>query len=173
LKAATQYVHNSAPHAHSPRQWGVGNWKAILKDPKLMFDSRSPIDLKDRCVASPFPVPCSHPSSFRTYFPNVYKEHYPNAKTHLSSKIRSTLPDGRSIFEKTCSKKCRPFTEDEDHALKAGYEKHGTIWATIVKDTVFQEQNRCSTDLCDHFHNTFPELYQAVGYKLRNAPKKK
>ncbi|KAG1750478.1 uncharacterized protein EDB91DRAFT_1217164 [Suillus paluster] len=138
--------------------WGVGNWKAILKDPKLKFDNRSPVDLKDR---------------FRTYFPDAYKEHYPNAKTHLSSKIRSTLPDGRSIFEKTRSKKRRPFTEDEDRALKAGYEKHGTVWATIVKDPVFQEQNRRSTDLRDRFRNAFPELYQAAGYKPRNAPKKR
>ena len=113
------------------------------------------------------------PPSFRTYFPDAYKEHYPNAKTHLSSKIRSTLPDGRSIFEKTRSKKRRPFTEDEDRALKAGYEKHGTVWATIVKDPVFQEQNRRSTDLRDRFRNAFPELYQAAGYKPRNAPKKK
>jgi hypothetical protein len=28
----------------------VGNWKAILKDPDLKFDSRSPVDLKDRFV---------------------------------------------------------------------------------------------------------------------------
>ncbi|KIJ18342.1 hypothetical protein PAXINDRAFT_110836 [Paxillus involutus ATCC 200175] len=138
--------------------WGVGNWKAILKDPKLKFDNRSPVDLKDR---------------FRTYFPDAYKEHYPNAKTHLSSKVRSTLPDGRSIFEKTRSKKRRPFTEEEDRALKAGYEKHGTVWATIVKDPIFQEQNRRSTDLRDRFRNAFPELYQAAGYKPRNAPKKK
>ncbi|OJA17060.1 WSC protein [Rhizopogon vesiculosus] len=138
--------------------WGVGNWKAILKDPKLKFDNRSPVDLKDR---------------FRTYFPDAYKEHYPNAKTHLSSKVRSTLPDGRSIFEKTRSKKRRPFTEEEDRALKAGYEKHGTVWATIVKDPVFQEQNRRSTDLRDRFRNAFPELYQAAGYKPRNAPKKR
>lgn len=118
----------------------------------------------------------SRPSSsarFRTYFPDAYKEHYPNAKTHLSSKVRSTLPDGRSIFEKTRSKKRRPFTEEEDRALKAGYEKHGTVWATIVKDPIFQEQNRRSTDLRDRFRNAFPELYQAAGYKPRNAPKKK
>lgn len=159
----------------TPRQWGVGNWKAILKDPKLRFDNRSPVDLKDRCVADPAPAPPpSSPSPrFRTYFPDAYKEHYPNAKTHLSSKIRSTLPDGRSLFEKTRSKKRRPFTEEEDRALKAGYEKHGTVWATIVKDPVFQEQNRRSTDLRDRFRNAFPELYQAAGYKPRNAPKKK
>ncbi|KAI0060075.1 hypothetical protein BV25DRAFT_1828164 [Artomyces pyxidatus] len=133
---------------------GVGNWKAILNDTTLQFDHRSPVDLKDR---------------FRTYFPDAYKQHYPNAKTHLSSKVRSALPDGTSIFEKTRSKKRRPFTEEEDRALKAGYDKHGTVWATIVKDPVFQEQNRRSTDLRDRFRNAFPLLYQAAGYKPRNT----
>ena len=56
--------------------------------------------------------------------------------------------------------------------MKAGYQKHGTLWATIVKDPVFQEQNRRSTDLRDRFRNAFPELYQAAGYKPRNASKK-
>ncbi|KAF5353468.1 hypothetical protein D9756_007939 [Leucocoprinus leucothites] len=137
---------------------GVGNWKTILSDPTLKFDNRSPVDLKDR---------------FRTYFPDAYKKHYPNARTHLSSKIRSTLPDGSSLFEKTRSKRRRPFTEEEDRALKAGYEKHGTVWATIVKDPIFQEQNRRSTDLRDRFRNAFPELYQAAGYKPRNNLSKK
>ncbi|KAJ3575193.1 hypothetical protein NP233_g1266 [Leucocoprinus birnbaumii] len=130
----------------------------ILSDPTLKFDNRSPVDLKDR---------------FRTYFPDAYKKHYPNARTHLSSKIRSTLPDGSSLFEKTRSKRRRPFTEEEDRALKAGYEKHGTVWATIVKDPIFQEQNRRSTDLRDRFRNAFPELYQAAGYKPRNNTSKK
>jgi hypothetical protein len=107
--------------------------------------------------------------SFRTYFPDAYKQHYPNARTHLSSKVRSTLPDGTSLFEKTRSKRRRPFTEEEDRALKAGYEKHGTVWATIVKDPVFRDQARRSTDLRDRFRNAFPELYQAAGYKPRNA----
>ncbi|KAL0569872.1 hypothetical protein V5O48_012091 [Marasmius crinis-equi] len=137
---------------------GVGNWKTILGDPEFKFDNRSPVDLKDR---------------FRTYFPDAYKQHYPNARTHLSSKIRSTLPDGSSLFEKTRSKKRRPFTEEEDRALKAGYEKHGTVWAAIVKDPIFQEQNRRSTDLRDRFRNAYPDLYQAAGYKPRNAAKKK
>ncbi|THG95737.1 hypothetical protein EW026_g5963 [Hermanssonia centrifuga] len=30
------------------QKWGVGNWKAILNDPELKFDNRSPVDLKDR-----------------------------------------------------------------------------------------------------------------------------
>ncbi|KAI0632769.1 hypothetical protein C8Q77DRAFT_1158233 [Trametes polyzona] len=139
-------------------KWGVGNWKSILNDPEFKFDGRSPVDLKDR---------------FRTYYPDAYRQHYPNAKTHLSTKVRSALPDGTSIFEKTRSKKRRPFTEEEDRALKAGYDKHGTVWATIVKDPVFQAQNRRSTDLRDRFRNAFPDLYQAAGYKPRNTTKKK
>ncbi|KAF8963299.1 hypothetical protein BDZ97DRAFT_1758781 [Flammula alnicola] len=137
---------------------GVGNWKTILQDPDLKFLDRSAVDLKDR---------------FRTYFPDAYKRHYPNARTHLSSKIRSTFADGTSLFEKTRSKRRRPFTEAEDRALKAGYEKHGTTWATIVKDPIFQEQSRRSTDLRDRFRNAFPDLYQAAGYKPRTAAKKK
>ncbi|CAL1697612.1 unnamed protein product [Somion occarium] len=140
-------------------KWGVGNWKAILNDPELTFDNRSPVDLKDR---------------FRTYFPDAYRLHYPNAKTHLSSKIRSALPDGSSIFEKTRSKKRRPFTEEEDRALKEGYDKHGTVWATIVKENpIFLEQGRRSTDLRDRFRNAFPELYLAAGYKPRTSVAKK
>ncbi|KAF8200213.1 hypothetical protein BJ912DRAFT_948302, partial [Pholiota molesta] len=137
---------------------GVGNWKTILLDPELKFHDRSPVDLKDR---------------FRTYFPDAYKKHYPNARTHLSSKVRSTLSDGTSLFEKTRSKRRRPFTEAEDRALKDGYEKHGTTWATIVKNPIFQEQARRSTDLRDRFRNAFPDLYQAAGYKPRTAAKKK
>ncbi|KAF9484781.1 hypothetical protein BDN70DRAFT_872027 [Pholiota conissans] len=137
---------------------GVGNWKTILQDPTLKFHDRSAVDLKDR---------------FRTYFPDAYKKHYPNARTHLSSRVRSTLSDGTPLFEKTRSKKRRPFTDAEDRALKAGYEKHGTTWATIVKDPIFQEQSRRSTDLRDRFRNAFPDLYQAAGYKPRTAAKKK
>ena len=110
---------------------------------------------------------------FRTYFPDAYKQHYPNAKTHLSSRIRASLPDGKSLFEKTRSKKRRPFTEEEDRALRAGYEKHGTLWAQIVKDPIFQEQKRRSTDLRDRFRNAFPDLYEAAGYKPRPMSKKK
>lgn len=57
--------------------------------------------------------------------------------------------------------------------MKAGYDKHGTVWATIVKDPIFQEQNRRSTDLRDRFRNAFPDLYQAAGYKPRTSAKKK
>ena len=46
------------------------------------------------------------------------------------------------------------------------------MWATIVKDPIFQAQNRRSTDLRDRFRNAFPDLYQAAGYKPRNTAKK-
>ena len=57
--------------------------------------------------------------------------------------------------------------------MRAGYEKHGTLWAQIVKDPVFQEQKRRSTDLRDRFRNAFPDLYEAAGYKPRPVSKKK
>lgn len=137
---------------------GVGNWKAILSDPKLTFESgRTPVDLKDR---------------FRTYFPDAYRQHYPNAKTHLSDKIRSALPNGGSLFEKTRTKRRRPFSSEEDDALRRGYEKHGTLWAQIAQDPVFQSQQRRSTDLRDRFRNAFPDLYEAAGYKPRTPSKK-
>lgn len=57
---------------------GVGNWKTILSDPNLSFANRSPVDLKDR---------------FRTYFPEAYRTHYPNARTHLPPSLaRATSP---------------------------------------------------------------------------------
>lgn len=137
---------------------GVGNWKAILGDPKFAFDAgRTAVDLKDR---------------FRTYFPDAYRQHYPNAKTHLSDKIRSTLPNGGSIFEKTRTKRRRPFSQEEDDALRRGYEKHGTLWAQIAQDPIFQAQQRRSTDLRDRFRNAFPDLYEAAGYKPRTPSKK-
>ncbi|KAJ7028116.1 hypothetical protein C8F04DRAFT_1291829 [Mycena alexandri] len=61
---------------------GVGNWKAILSDPALTFAGRSPVDLKDR---------------FRTYFPEAYRTHYPNARTHLPPSLaRAASPTSTS-----------------------------------------------------------------------------
>ena len=43
----------------------------------------------------------------------------------------------------------------------------------IVKDPIFKEQGRRSTDLRDRFRNAWPELYARAGYKPRaNAAKK-
>src|ERR1700761_7458654 len=125
----------------------------MVEDAELKFDNRSPVDLKDR---------------FRTYFNDSYRQLYPNAKTHLSSyTARGVNADGSSLFDKMRSRKRKPFTPEEDTALRQGYEKHGTSWATIVKDPVFQIQNRRSTDLRDRFRNAFPDLYLSAGYKPR------
>ncbi|KAN0124130.1 hypothetical protein V8E53_015865 [Lactarius tabidus] len=100
------------------------NRKAILNDASLHFDNRSPVDLKDRLRTG-------------TYFRDAYKQHYPNAKTILSFKIRSTLlEDARS------QNRCL-FTEEEDRVLKAGYDK--TVWTTILSAAA-----RAATD--EHLH---------------------
>ncbi|PWN42894.1 hypothetical protein IE81DRAFT_323032 [Ceraceosorus guamensis] len=138
---------------------GVGNWKAILSDPKFSgrFAGRSAGDLKDR---------------FRTYFPDAYHDMYPNAKTHTSKAVRSKAADGTSIFEKGKTKERRPFSAAEDEVLKRGYAQHGSHWATIARDAVF-EGRRKSTDLRDRFRNAFPELYEQAGYKPRSKSGKK
>ncbi|KAJ7782150.1 hypothetical protein B0H14DRAFT_3585433 [Mycena olivaceomarginata] len=66
----------------TPRaQHGVGNWKAILSDPTLEFQGRSPVDLKDR---------------FRTYFPEAYRTHYPNARTQLPPSLAAAAASSSS-----------------------------------------------------------------------------
>lgn len=175
-----------------PLQHGVGNWKAILDDPALTFaEDRTPVDLKDRYASSidthyiVFP-PLSRSFRlcyrFRTYFPQSYRQLYPNAKTHLSTgRARAELPDTYDLFEKNRSKKRRPFTPEEDAALREGFEKvrrsqstftrylldpqHGTVWALIAKNPVLA--SRRSTDLRDRFRNAFPDLYEQAGYKPR------
>lgn len=140
-------------------KYGVGNWKAILNDEELSgrFKGRIPGDLKDR---------------FRTYFPDAYHDLYPNAKTHTSQAVRSKAPDGSSIFEKGKTKERRPFTPAEDDVLKRGYQQHGSHWAVIAREPVF-EGRRKSTDLRDRFRNAFPELYQLAGYKARTRSTRK
>jgi hypothetical protein len=105
----------------------------MLDDNELIFDSdRTPVDLKDRYGPSSRSRPAllTWPSfyRFRTYFPEAYRHLYPNAKTHLSSANsnrakRTELPDSLTIFEKSRSKKRRPFTKEEDEALREGFEK--------------------------------------------------
>ncbi|KAF8332025.1 uncharacterized protein EI90DRAFT_3154400 [Cantharellus anzutake] len=133
---------------------GVGNWKLILEDPGFEFQDRSPVDLKDR---------------FRVSFPEAYKKYYPNAKTHLSNKT-SALALEEPVFERARQNKRRPFSPEEDEALRRGYEEHGTVWSAIAKDPILS--SRKSTDLRDRFRNAFPELYAQAGYKPRRKSKK-
>ncbi|KAJ6457618.1 hypothetical protein C8R45DRAFT_563505 [Mycena sanguinolenta] len=179
---------------------GVGNWKAILSDPSLSFQNRSPVDLKDR---------------FRTYFPEAYRTHYPNARTHLPASLaraaspsshpiasssssslspshattpnaapsslpskpnRSTHADGTPLFPlpSPAHPKRRPFSAEEDSALLAGFRKHGAAWAAIAKDApVFGLTGRRSMDLRDRFRNAWPGEYERAGYKARPKAGKK
>ncbi|KAJ7749646.1 hypothetical protein B0H16DRAFT_1420173, partial [Mycena metata] len=131
---------------------GVGNWKAILSDPALTFAGRSPVDLKDR---------------FRTYFPEAYRTHYPNARTHLPPSLAraatstSTSPDSLAPSSSSATTTSRrPFTPEEDSALLAGFRKHGAAWAAIAKEApVFGVTGRRSMDLRDRFRNAWPGEY--------------
>ncbi|CAN6612269.1 hypothetical protein TRVA0_005S00760 [Trichomonascus vanleenenianus] len=169
---------------------GVGNWKKILTDPNLKFNSRTAVDLKDR---------------FRTSFPEEYARLYPNARTHKQKRKRSssgelvvdsigstTTPGGQIVpahpdsldpatatlssdsilsadtgLVKINRKERRSFTADEDEALLKGFEKYGPAWSRIQRDTDFGLMDRRSTDLRDRFRNAFPDKYIAAGYKGR------
>ena len=94
---------------------------------------------------------------------------HPDTKTLPSSQTCTDLSDGRPLSEEIRSEKRRPFTEEEDRALRAGYGGRGTIWAQIVKDSIIQEQRRQSVDLRDLL-NTFPGLYEGAQYDSRPVP---
>ena len=94
---------------------------------------------------------------------------HPDTKTLPSSQTCADLPDGGALSEEIRSEKRRPFTEEEDRALRAGYGGRGTIWAQIVKDSIIQEQRRQSVDLRDLL-NTFPGLYEGAQYDSRPVP---
>ncbi|KAG0151633.1 hypothetical protein CROQUDRAFT_86673 [Cronartium quercuum f. sp. fusiforme G11] len=130
--------------------FAIGQWKAI-RDSDPLLASRSPGDLKDR---------------FRTYFPDAYRKHYPNAKTHISTRVRSVDSEGKPLFgEGAVRRERKQFSLEEDEALKKGYAKYGTAWSSIQRDPILSA--RKATDLRDRFRNAFPDLYAAAGYKSR------
>jgi hypothetical protein len=60
----------------------------------------------------------------RTYFPDAYRKHYPNAKTHISSRVRSVDSNGNPLFgENAVRRERKQFSPEEDAALKRGYVK--------------------------------------------------
>ncbi len=97
---------------------------------------------------------------------------YPNAKTHLSKAVRGRDSEGKSIFEKGKTKERRPFTPEEDAALRAGYQQYGSHWALIAKNPIFNGQRR-AIDLRDRFRNAFPEDYERAGFKPRPSKARK
>lgn len=134
----------------------------MVEDPELKFDGRTAMDLKDK---------------FRTHFNDSYRQLYPNARTHIAApsapKPVAKVESNAHLFDKSRSRKRRPFTAEEDEALKEGYQNHGPSWATICCHPVFKLQNRRSTDLRDRFRNAFPELYTRAGYTPRVTPRPK
>lgn len=131
--------------------FAIGQWKAI-RDSEPLLSKRSPGDLKDR---------------FRTYFPDAYRQHYPNAKTHISSRVRSVDSNGNPLFgESAIRRERKQFSVEEDAALKRGYLQFGTAWSSIQRDPILA--SRKATDLRDRFRNAFPDLYAAAGYKPRS-----
>ncbi|KZO97577.1 hypothetical protein CALVIDRAFT_562923 [Calocera viscosa TUFC12733] len=134
---------------------GVGNWTTILNDPTYSFQSRSATDLKDR---------------FRTYFPEEYRKHYPNAKTHINrSRASGSVSGGIHCFERKEQVRKRPFCAEEDQALRTGFRRHGSHWATIAREyDVFKD--RKLTELRDRFRHIEPELYRTTGNKPKRRP---
>lgn len=63
-----------------------------------------------------------HWTCLPAHFATVCLLQYPNAKTHLSHRVRGKTTDGKSIFEKGKTKERRPFSHAEDEALKRGYD---------------------------------------------------
>ncbi|WAR55249.1 hypothetical protein PtB15_4B869 [Puccinia triticina] len=107
------------------------------------------------------------PYHLQTYFPDAYRKHYPNAKTHISSRVRSVDSNGNPLFgENAVRRERKQFSVEEDAALKRGYVKFGTAWSSIQRDPVLA--SRKATDLRDRFRNAFPEIYAAAGYKPRS-----
>ncbi|KAF8963302.1 hypothetical protein BDZ97DRAFT_1758783 [Flammula alnicola] len=174
---------------------GVGNWRAILEDPDLKFhESRSVADLNHRLrtsypevyklhdpnaqdIPSTLPSPISPlqdllPSALRDDDEDdliVYVAPYPRKTSSHNGEEVAVESEENPSTEKTRNKRRQPFTEVEDRALKAGYEKHGTSWASHVKDPVLREPNGRSTELRDRFRQAFRDLYKAAGYKLRTV----
>ncbi|KAI8339660.1 hypothetical protein BC941DRAFT_421105 [Chlamydoabsidia padenii] len=134
---------------------GVGNWKAIIKDPTLTFDRRTAVDLKDR-----FRTICPKPEYQHLYSQQGVSTYY------LAFDTAKQIPVTR---KKRRSR--RLFNDEEDQALLDGVEKYGVSWARIAKDPQLNLSHRKGGDLRDRFRNKFPDRYEALGFSLK-APLK-
>jgi hypothetical protein len=104
------------------REHGVGNWKKVLDDPRFNFNSRSSVDLKDRCV--PFFTPLiyldtePHSNSFRTCFPKEYRKGAASSDSGNNSDVDESLQNSSTpgLSGRNGLKRSRTKTE-EHHAL--------------------------------------------------------
>ncbi|KAG0164670.1 hypothetical protein DFQ28_009908 [Apophysomyces sp. BC1034] len=137
---------------HGCFEYGVGNWKNILRDPKYTFDQRTAVDLKDR---------------FRTVFPAKYKQLYP------TTQCAATDPSKGPTFQRVQRRQRRPFNAQEDSALLKGVEIYGVSWTKMTKDPELNLSHRKSRDLRDRFRNAFPDQYEELGYTPRLTKKQR
>jgi hypothetical protein len=63
-------------------------------------------------------------------------------------------------FRKSRRRERRPFTEQDDREILAGYHVYGPAWTRIQRDSKYHLQNRQATDLRDRFRNKFPEKFR-------------
>ncbi|KAG9240175.1 hypothetical protein BJ878DRAFT_313210 [Calycina marina] len=68
-------------------------------------------------------------------------------------------------FKKSLRRERRPFTEEDDREILAGYELYGAAWTRIRRDTRFHLQSRQATDLRDRFRNKYSEKLRTEGDK--------
>lgn len=134
------------------KKYGFAAWTEILSDPALSsrFANRTASELFNRMQA-------------------ISPDLQPTRRDSLTSCSR-TRAVGRNP-EKGRSRERRPFRQEEDMALRRGYELHGAHWALIARDPAFQNQ-RSSTDVRDRFRNAFPDEYVRAGYKPRTKSSK-
>ncbi|KAF7913947.1 uncharacterized protein EAF01_000353 [Botrytis porri] len=64
-------------------------------------------------------------------------------------------------FKQSDRRKKRPFSSQDDRAIREGYDIYGPAWTRIQRDPQFNLQDRQPTDLRDRFRNKHPELFRS------------
>lgn len=64
-------------------------------------------------------------------------------------------------FRKSQRRERRPFSDDDDCEILAGYLQYGPAWTRIQRDPRFHLQSRQPTDLRDRFRNKYPERFRS------------
>ena len=136
--------------ARGVAMYGIGKWKKILNHPGFNFQGRTYVDLKDR---------------FRTKYGGKISN-IPEEISSLANLPPLVTRSGKEMFSGADSSKTTKITkrkgawsEAEDSALIAGYEKHGFSWAKIAKDPALTFCSRTGPQIRDRFRQLFPTSY--------------
>ncbi|KAI8063236.1 hypothetical protein BC940DRAFT_307888 [Gongronella butleri] len=133
---------------------GVGCWKKILLDSEFSFNCRSSVDLKDR-----FRTICPKDEYEQLYTQQDSEPYFLANTSNLAIPVRRKRRRIRRVFN-----------DDEDRDLLKGVSMHGVAWANIAKDPTLNLSHRRGVDLRDRLRNKYPEIYQALGFRIH--PKK-